>query len=214
MSRQGQGSRSAAPERDVIAARRGVMVRRVQPVTWVVLTLVWVMLWGSVTWLVVISGALLSTLLLVLFPMPPVRYGIRLRPWAAFVLFVRFIGDMIASSVEIAYKACAPWEHPTGRIVRVPLRGNNDLLCTMTAQMTTLVPGSIVIDIESGRTGRTLLLHLFDAPESGDVERMRERVLSQEDRVLKALSARPFRPRREEPHNRPEPAEKEGGGHG
>ena len=179
--------------------RGGVVRRRLQPLTWTLLTIVWVMLWGNVSWINVISGAVLSALLLMLFPMPPVRFGIRVRPWATVVLFARFFLDMIAASVEVAYKACVPWERPAGQFVRVPLRGNNDLLCTLTAQMTSLVPGSIVIDIESDKAERTMLLHMFDVPEPADVERLRRRVQDQEDRVLKALSARPYRPRQEQP---------------
>lgn len=194
-SRPGPSRSSDNPTHDVISGRRGVVHRRVQPVSWVVLTLIWVMLWGNFSWINVLSGVLLSALVLAVFPMPPVRYGVGLHPWATIVLFTRFFGDMVVASVEVAYKACAPWEHPQGRFVRIPLRGNNDLLCTLTAQMTTLVPGSIVIDLESDDAGRTMLLHLFDAPGSDDVERMRQRVLDQEDRVLKALSARSLRPR-------------------
>lgn len=199
MSRPEPTSRASRSRHDALSGRRGVVRRRLQPVTWIVLTLVWVMLWGNFSWINVISGALVSGLLLVAFPMPPVRYGIRVRPWATIVLAARFFFDMAVASVQVAYKACAPWEHPQGRFTRVPLRGNNDLLCTMTAQMTTLVPGSIVIDLESDKTGRSLLLHLFDVPTPADVQRMRERVQSQEDRVLRALSARPFRPRDQEP---------------
>lgn len=67
----------------------------------------------------------------------------------------------------------------------------------MTAQMTTLVPGSIVIDIETDGAGRTMLVHIFDVRSSAQVEAFLRRVQAQEDRVIKALSARPFRPRDE-----------------
>ncbi|GAB94810.1 multicomponent Na+:H+ antiporter subunit E [Kineosphaera limosa] len=200
----GDRATSGATAADVVAARRGVVRRRVQPVTWCVLTLVWVMLWGNFSWMNVISGAIVSAGVLVLFPLPPVRYGIRIRPWSTIVLFVRFFIDMVIASIEVAYKACAPWVHPEGRFARIILRGDNDLLCTMVAQMTTLVPGSIVIDIESDGAGRTLLLHIFDARNSQDIERMRQRVQAQEDRVLKALSVRRYPPRSAN-EARPEP---------
>lgn len=181
---------------DDINTRTG-LARRLQPVTWVVLTLVWVMLWGNVSVMNVVSGAVVAALVLLLFPLPPVRYGIRIRPWATFVLFTRFFADMVVASIEVAYKACAPWEHPQGRLARVILRSDNDLLNTMTAQMTTLVPGSIVIDIETDGAGRTMLVHIFDVRSSAQVEAFLRRVQAQEDRVIKALSARPFRPRDE-----------------
>lgn len=42
--------------------------RRVQPVSLLLLTLLWVLLWGNVSWINVVSGLLLATLVLVLFP--------------------------------------------------------------------------------------------------------------------------------------------------
>ena len=176
---------------DEYSSRRGLVKRRVQIVSWVVLTLVWVMLWGNFSVINVVSGILISGLLLLLFPLPPIRLGVRVRPVATIVLIVRFLVDMVTASVEVAYKACAPWVHPQGRFTRIILRGDNDLLCTITAQMTTLVPGSIVIDLESDGAGRTMLLHVFDARSADDIEKLRGRVLAQEQRVLRALAAPP-----------------------
>lgn len=179
---------------DPAAGRRGVLRRRVQPVSLLLLTLLWVLLWGNVSWINVVSGLLLATLVLVLFPLPPLTFGVRLHPWGTLVLVVRFLVDLVVASVEVAYKASVPWEHPQGRLTRVPLRGDNDLMCTITAQMTTLVPGSIVIDIDCAADGRSLLLHLFDAPQDRDVQAMHERVRAQELRVLRALAAHPPQP--------------------
>lgn len=182
---------------DPAAGRRGVLRRRVQPVSLLLLTLLWVLLWGNVSWINVVSGLLLAVLVLVLFPLPPLTFGVRLHPWATLVLILRFLGDLVVASIGVAYKASVPWEHPHGRFTRVPLRSDNDLMCTITAQMTSLVPGSIVIDIDCAPTGRSLLLHLFDAPQERDVREMHERVRAQELRVLRALAAHPPQPTEE-----------------
>ena len=52
------------------SSRRGLVKRRVQIVSWVVLTLVWVMLWGNFSWINVLSGVLLSALVLAVFGLP------------------------------------------------------------------------------------------------------------------------------------------------
>ncbi len=178
-------------ERSGAAGPRGIVRRRVQPMSALLLTVLWVLLWGNVSWINVVSGLLLAVLVLMAFPLPPLTFGVRPHPWALLVLTGRFLVDMTVASVSVGYKAVAPWEHPTGVLTRVPLRSDNDLLCTITAEMTTLVPGSIVIDIDCSREPRELVLHVFDAPREQDVQELHDRVRAQELRVLRALSATP-----------------------
>ncbi|MDO5711830.1 MAG: Na+/H+ antiporter subunit E, partial [Micrococcales bacterium] len=98
-----------------------------------------------------------------------------------------FLLDLVKASVHVAASASAPWIQPRGRILIVPLRSDYDLFGVLTAELTTLVPGSIVIDLDTSR--REMVVHIFDA-SAGDDATFRARVLQQEARVLRALARR------------------------
>lgn len=157
------------------------------PLLW--LTLVWVLLWGNVSVANVLSGLVLASLVVVAFPLPRLRAGIVLRPWPFVVLVSRFFLDLVVASVQIAAVAFRPGPPPRGMVVDMHLRGDSELLQTLTAEMTALVPGSVVIDLEAD--SRRLTLHVFDASTREQAERTRRRVLAQEARVLRALDPDP-----------------------
>lgn len=162
--------------------------RRLQVLPWVTLTMVWVLLWGNVSVGNVVAGVLVGAFVLLVFPLPPVTFGVRVRLWPLLVLIATFVGDVVKASMEVAYKAVVPWEHPVARTIRVPLRSRHDLFTTLTAEMSSLVPGSMVVDID--RDDHSLLLHVFDAPTQRDLERIYDETRRQERRVLRAFAAR------------------------
>lgn len=159
---------------------------RLLPLT--VLTLLWTALVGAWNLPTLAAGLLLSALVLVLFPLPPVISGIRLRPWPTVVLLARFLWDVVLASLEVAYKSVLPGYRPAGRFIRVALRGRSDLTRVVTAELCCLVPGSLVVDLDP-HTGE-LMLHVFDAPRPQDAAAAIHRAEQQEERVLRALSAR------------------------
>jgi multicomponent Na+:H+ antiporter subunit E len=158
----------------------------VQPVPLLWLTGIWVLLQGSITWGNVLSGVLLGALVLVAFPLPRLITGVHLRPVALVVLTVRFLSDLVVASVRVAWQAVRPGPVVTGRVLQVQLVGDADLFRTITAEMVALVPGTVVIDLDSD-TG-LLLLHALDVHSDEEVEATRRSVRGQERRVLRAFS--------------------------
>lgn len=157
-----------------------------RPVPVLALTVLWVLLWGQVSPTHVVGGLIVAVGVLLAFPLPRLILGIRVRPWALVVLVVRFIAELVTASVEVAYQSVAPWKHPHGVCVRVGIRTQDAFFTTMLAQMTILVPGTVVIDVDRHR--RELLLHVFDAPDDAALEAVQRDVLAQEERILRALS--------------------------
>lgn len=164
------------------------LLRRLQPIPLAALTLGWVLLWGQLDPLTVLGGLVIAAAILLTFPLPPLSLGLRIRLWPLVVLVVRFLGDLIVASFEVAYKCVAPWEHPTGGLVRAPVRTTDALFATITAQMTILVPGTVVIDLDRER--RELLIHVFDVRDESTLADVRANVLAQEERVVRALAGR------------------------
>ena len=150
------------------------------------LTAVWVLLWGDLTVANVVAGFVIGVLLVAAMPMPKV--GFEGRPWlpGIVVLVVRFLGDVVMASVQVAKKALAPGEPPHGAVIRVRLRSHSDLFLTITAQLCSLVPGSIVV--EAHRHSGLLYVHVFDVAESGGIDGARDHCLVIEQRVLYAFA--------------------------
>jgi multicomponent Na+:H+ antiporter subunit E len=146
----------------------------------------------------VLGGMALAAALLVLLRMPPLVIGVRVRPVAAVVLVVRFLLDVVIASFQVAWLAVRPGPVPRASVVTTQLRSRNELFQTMVAEMMSLVPGSLVVDLDPG-TGR-VSMHVLDVETATEAEAFRRRVLDQERRVLAALSAstddRPVRGRR------------------
>jgi multicomponent Na+:H+ antiporter subunit E len=151
------------------------------------LAVVWVALWGDVSWANVLAGLVLGLLITVVFRMAPIDFHGRLHPWALVVLGVRFVADLFRASAEVAWLALRPRYTPRGAVIGVQLRSHSDLYLTLTAELVTLVPGSIVI--EANRLTGRLYLHVLDIAHSGGVEAVRASVLAQEERVLRAFAS-------------------------
>ncbi|MGZ4572411.1 MAG: Na+/H+ antiporter subunit E [Blastococcus sp.] len=149
------------------------------------LVLVWILLWGSWSWADLISGALVALLVTALLPLPAVTGGLRVRPWPLVSFVGHFLLDLVVSGAQVAWQALRPGGHRRSAIVRVQLRVDSDLLLTIVAEVLSLVPGSLVLDLD--REERTIALHLLHVRDRYDVDRQKTGVLAMEDRVVRAF---------------------------
>ncbi|WP_409331233.1 Na+/H+ antiporter subunit E [Trujillonella humicola] len=149
------------------------------------LVLVWNLLWGSWSWANLISGVVVALAVTVLLPLPPVIGGAHVRPVGLLVFFATFAVDLVRSAFLVAWQTIRPRGIGQSAIIRVQLRTDSDLLLTILAESLTLVPGSVVIDMD--REQRTLALHVLAVRDEEDVERRRRAVLAEEERVVRAL---------------------------
>lgn len=158
---------------------------RFHPLTPVLLAVVWVLLWGVLTPAAAVGGLILGLVVVLVFPLPKLSLGVCLRPWPLVVLVAYFLGDLVRASIHVALSASTPWVRPQGRLLTVPLRTDHDLFGVLTAELTALVPGSIVVDLDTSR--REMVVHVFDE-SAGDDAQFRRQVAAQEARVLRALA--------------------------
>ena len=112
----------------------------------VVLTVTWVLLWDRVSLFLVVTGVLLSVLVFVVFPLPRIERSGRVRLPALARLVGRLLVDVVRSSVRVVALAFSR-RTPRGAIIRVQLRSRSDLITTITAELVSLVPGSIVLEV-------------------------------------------------------------------
>lgn len=158
--------------------------RAVQPWSIAWLTLLWVTLWGAVTPMLVVSGVLVSVLMSLVFPMPRLDFGVRVRPVRLVLLGVRFLADVIRASVEVTGVVLR--RRPVrNAVVAVDLDSDSDFILTGVAAMLSLVPGSIVV--EARRSTHTLFLHVLDVPDRAAADAFREEALAVERRFVAAF---------------------------
>lgn len=168
-------------------APRRTRRRRLQPLAIAALTVVWLVLVGEVSVVTVVGGALIGLLVTLVFPMPPVHYGGRLRPLGLLRLLVYQLVDLAVSSVRLALVAFrGPLPHPG--VLRVRLHSDSDLYQVATAELASVVPGTIIIDARA--KGRLLYVHVFDLPDPERGDEVVSSTLALEERVLRALGSR------------------------
>ncbi len=164
--------------------------RRARRFTWgsvLWLTAVWVFLWGDLSVGNVLAGLVIALAVTGALRMAPIEFHGRVRPWGVVVLAARFAFDLVQASFEVAFIALRPGYTPRGAVIGVQLRSHSDLYLTMTAELCSLVPGSLVV--EAHRLTGVLYLHVLDVRQAGGIERARQAVLDQEKRVLRAFAS-------------------------
>ncbi|SNS95952.1 multisubunit sodium/proton antiporter, MrpE subunit (TC 2.A.63.1) [Micrococcales bacterium KH10] len=154
----------------------------------IVLAVLWAMLWGDPHPGTIAAGVLIGAVTVFLLPMPRIGFHGRLHPWGAFVLLVKFHIDLVQASWQVSKLAFRFGYTPRGGIIGVKLRRANDLTMTSVAQISALVPGTIVVDAH--RLTGTLYLHVLDLDLAGGAEQVRQDTLELEARVLRALAPR------------------------
>lgn len=154
----------------------------------VVLTVVWVLLWGAVTPTIVVGGVLAALLVVTVFPFPTAPWTWVVRPWPTLVLTARFLWDLVRASVEVSWFAVRPSGPPPSALLRIDLRSRSELLMTITSELVCLVPGSLLVELDSEEGA--IYLHVMSAATGEDIEAFRQSVLEQERRVVRAFAPR------------------------
>lgn len=148
--------------------------------------LLWVLLWGDLSWANVLSGAALGALVAVAFPLPSLGTAATIRPGPLVHLLSRFVTDLVLASFQVAWTAVRPGAAPCGGLVEVPLRTTSELFVATTASLSSLVPGTLVVDLDG--SGPTLHVHVLDLTGSGGPDAVRDATLALEERLLRAFA--------------------------
>lgn len=152
-----------------------------------VLCLVWIMLWGTITPLNVAGGLLVGIIVVTVFPFPPVNLRGRFRPLRMLILVLRFLADMVMASFQVAWAAIRPAAPPRSALIEVQLISRSDLLEVITGELVSLVPGTLLIELDAAN-GR-MWLHVLDGSTQRKVELARRRAREQEHRVIAAFGS-------------------------
>ncbi|WP_347756652.1 Na+/H+ antiporter subunit E [Agrococcus sp. ProA11] len=147
------------------------------------LAIVWVLLWGDLSLGAALWGILVALVIQLLFPLPDVPELRYFRPIGFARLVVVTLWGLSVSSFLVAVKVLAFWRPTQNAIVRVPLRSSSMFITAITAELITLVPGSIALDAGE----RWVLVHVFDASTPERIERARRSAGDTEATALRAF---------------------------
>ena len=161
--------------------------RQFQPRAVAAIAVVWMLLWDQLSWGNLVNGLLVGLFVTIAFPLPSIQYAGSFRPLRYAMLIGRFLVDLVQSSWQVTRLALGP-RTPRNAVIGVALRSRSDFYLTITAELVTLVPGSVVI--EARRSTSMLYLHLIDVGRPGAIEAQRRDVLAVEERVVRALGSR------------------------
>lgn len=151
----------------------------------VALVALWVFLWDHVDALTIVTGVLLAVTVTRVLYLPPVLLSGRFNPWRALLLGLRMMFDVVWASLQVAVFAVNPRWQPMNAIMAVQLHTRSDLVTTLTAEAISVVPGTVVVDIDRERG--LLYLHALGTNTDADIDRVRRVVLGTEGRIVLAI---------------------------
>lgn len=154
----------------------------------VALIVLWMLLWGTISLLSFVSGAVVAVAVTRLFYLPPVELSGRFNLWWAVVFVVRFAADLVRGSFGVAFQAFRPRGLRSNAVVAVALQSRSDFILTLTAITISLIPGSLVVEVDRGRS--TLYLHAINIETDDEVEKLRSKVLATERSLIRALGSK------------------------
>ena len=165
---------------------RGRALGRLIPMQFA-LVLLWLFLWGGFSWTTLLTGLVASSLIPFVFYLPPIEITGRVHVgWLAWFVLRLFI-DIARASGIVAAQAFGIGYSRDAAVIAVPLRTRSDVIMTATAEASTLVPGTLVLDID--RESRELYLHVFSVRSLDDVEKARREVRETEARIILAIGS-------------------------
>lgn len=135
----------------------------------VLLAVSWVLLTGTFSFMNLASGFLLGYLIIVALARSPLqRRYVRRLPASVAVVAV-FLKELVIANFRVAVAILSPLEKLEPGIVAVPIELETDLEITLLANMLTLTPGSLTLDVSEDR--RTLYVHVFHLTDPEEVRR-------------------------------------------
>jgi multicomponent Na+:H+ antiporter subunit E len=119
----------------------------------------WVLLWGRLSVANVLSGVVVVTALLVLFPVGGRRARSVVRPLAVARLAAFFVVQLVKSNVDLTRTILAPRDRVRTGVIAVPMEETTDGILTLVVDIAMLTPGTLVVEVQRDPT--VLYVHVM-----------------------------------------------------
>ncbi|GAA1346449.1 Na+/H+ antiporter subunit E [Arthrobacter roseus] len=161
-------------------------VQELPLIVWLVL--IWGSLWRDFSGSNLLFGALIAMVVTRFFYLPPVELSGRFNILHAVTFGVRFFGKVVVASLEVFWLAVRRGPHIRNAVVAVQLRSSSDFIVTATGHTLTLIPGSLVVDVD--RSTSTLYLHCLNVKTPEEADAIRQDARSVEAQIIRVLGSR------------------------
>ncbi|MGF1637815.1 MAG: Na+/H+ antiporter subunit E [Cyclobacteriaceae bacterium] len=123
----------------------------------ILLTLIWVALTGAFTFVNFLFGFILGFLVMWLISLQgnDRKYFMIVPKTIGFVLF--FLYELVKANIQVAYDVVTPKFFMTPGIVKVPLAAKSDMEITLLANLISLTPGTLSLDVSDDK--KVLYVH-------------------------------------------------------
>lgn len=152
------------------------------------LVALWMMLWQEISPLSFLSGLVVAFAVTRIFFLPPVELAGRFNPFAALKYLLFFLFELMLGSLQVAWLALNPWKKAQPAVVAVQLHTHSDFILTMTSLTLSLIPGSLIADID--RFGSVIYVHALHAPTAKEQQALRCDALRIERLLVAAIGTR------------------------
>ncbi|MGA9374169.1 MAG: Na+/H+ antiporter subunit E [Mycobacterium sp.] len=158
-------------------------ILRIWTLCW--LTLVWILLWGTFSVGNIVGGLVVALAITLLLPLPRVPVEGRVRPLALLRLILYVAYSLVLSSFQVAWLAIRPGPPPATAVLRAHLAVKSDLVLSLAVGVITLIPGSMVLEID--QTRRLIYVHVIDVGSEKAVSNFYRQVATVERLMVAAF---------------------------
>jgi multicomponent Na+:H+ antiporter subunit E len=152
------------------------------------LVIVWGALWRDFSPGNLLFGALIAVVVARIFYLPPVELSGRFNVLRALPFALVFLAKVVAASCQVIYLAVAKGPKVVNAVVEVPLRSHSDLMVTATGHVLSLIPGSLVVEVD--RSTSTLYIHALDVRNEADAAKLRKEVQDTEAALIRIMGSK------------------------
>jgi multicomponent Na+:H+ antiporter subunit E len=160
--------------------------QRIPLLIWLVL--VWGALWQNFSLGNLVFGALIAIGVSQAFYLPPVELSGRFNVFRAILFVLVFLKDVTIASFNVFYLAVVRGPNIRNAVIAVPLRSRSDLMMTATGHVLSLIPGSLVVDVDRGTS--TLYVHALNVTTPEEIVKVREDIRQIEAGLIKVMGTR------------------------
>lgn len=135
----------------------------------ILMALVWAAVTGSFSLPNLLFGFALAALALSMIREQVGTVGYMSRAWRVISLFLLFLYELVLSAVSVAKLVLSPRMEINPAFVAYPLKVDKDFEITLLANLITLTPGTLSVDVSPDR--RTLYIHAIDVTDEEALKR-------------------------------------------
>ncbi len=169
-----------------MSRQRIPLVTELPLVIWLVL--VWGALWQDFSPGNLVFGAIIAYVVVNVFYLPPVELTGRFNVLWALAFVGRFLAQLVVASVQVFWLAVVRGPKLRNAVVAVELRSHSDFLVTATGHAISLIPGSLVLEVD--RSTSTLYLHCLNVTSAADADAVRRDVRATEAWMIRIMGTK------------------------